>query len=465
MPFRRSFRVAALVVAVSLGVGAAQADAVITTVDGGGAATAPAEPVELPFDTVSVFQTGELTPAIRDRAFAAARAVNAPAVVARGFSGLLKGVRRNGAYVQRSSGAGWAFPMAVSALPLTAAGGVMGRDVSGVLSRGRVVMSQTSADIRGAKVGDVVDMVGPSGSTVSFVIGRIGSDAEVGGTELVMTTTMADRLGADIPTRVLIYGQFDRAALTAALARQGLCTSATGLICQTGSSLRTKVRRSWDPADPDAQLSLAETKRLLGEFDFYHAGLSASGWTAMNQTWVRKYLPARTTYPTGINARCNVGPLGAAHTVKSDLTAALREVVSSGLSFAIDVGNTNSFGGCGTGSVRFARITQALGAVSRHSWGQPIDMNTNSNCQGCVPRMDCRVVRIFRKHGFAWGGNFLTADGMHFEWVGEPRHALQYDSRFCDNLPTGRIQSLRTPPPAGRDTLFADDGFTAEEHD
>ena len=26
--------------------------------------------------------------------------------------------------------------------------------------------------------------------------------------------------------------------------------------------------------------------------------------------------------------------------------------------------------------------------------------------------MDHRVMRIFRKHGFAWGGNFLTDDGV-----------------------------------------------------
>ena len=58
-----------------------------------------------------------------------------------------------------------------------------------------------------------------------------------------------------------------------------------------------------------------------------------------------------------------------------------------------------------------------------------LDTNTVSNCQGCVPQMNCDVVRIFRKHGFAWGGNFLMPDGMHFEWVGERRDQLSYPSR------------------------------------
>jgi hypothetical protein len=271
-----------------------------------------------------------------------------------------------------------------------------------------------------------------------------------------MTPEMANKLGATIPTRVLIYGQFSRAAVNAALYKRGLCTSPSSVVCATNSALKAKVRRSWDPSDPDGQLSMAETKAALGEFDFYYAGLSASGWTSMNANWVRTYLPAgRDRYPTGILAKCN-------KVVKADLAAALQEVVNSGLAGAIDAANANRYGGCATGQVRFARITQALGSVSRHSWGQPLDTNTTSNCQGCVPRMDCRVVRIFRKHGFAWGGNFLTPDGMHFEWVGEPRNTLSYDSRFCDNLPTGRIQVFGPPPATARDTLFAADGFDGD---
>jgi hypothetical protein len=63
------------------------------------------------------------------------------------------------------------------------------------------------------------------------------------------------------------------------------------------------------------------------------------------------------------------------------------------------------------------------------------DINTATNAQGAVPQMNCDVVRIFRKHGFAWGGNFLMPDGMHFEYVGEPRHNIDYPSTYCPNKP------------------------------
>lgn len=467
-PRHRSAVLGAFLVA-SIACSAAQADAVITTVDGGASApaAAAAQPVELPFDAVSVFQTGQLGNDVRDRALAAAASVNAPATVGRGFTALMKSVRRGTAVVQRSTAIGWAFPMAVTALPLEAAAGVMGRDVSGVLARGQLVMGETSAGLRGARVGDLVDFVAPNGGTVTFVIGRIGTDQEVGGTEFVMSLPMADRLGARIPTRVIIYGQFDRAALTRALYNRGLCTAATGAVCVTNPALKAKVRRSWDPPDPDGQLSMAETKQLLGEFDIYYNGLTTSGWTALNSRWKAVYLPpAKEPYPLGISAMCNKGPLGAPNTVRSDLRAALNEVAAAGLASRIDVRNTNSYGGCAIGLARFARITQALGSISRHSWGQPIDMNTTANCQGCIPKMDCRVVNIFRKHGFAWGGNFLTPDGMHFEWVGERRDQLSYPSRFCRTTPTARSGAATTtarsavPSPSTREELFSDVGFT-----
>lgn len=446
MAARRLGAFSLLGVLVALSVGAAAAGPLVPTVDQGAIAESVASPREVAVDAVSVFQTGELTSTVRDAALASALEAGAPAVVGRGFTSLMTRLRRGAAVVQQSTGAGWGFPMAVTALPLDAVAAVMGRDVSSVLAAGEVTMGQTSAAVRGAQVGDVIDLVGPFGSTVSFTIGRIGTDQEVGGTELVMSPAMADRLGATIATRVLVYGQFDRTALMNSLRARGLY-----------SNSKVRIRHSWDAPDPDSTMSLAETKQQLGEFDLYYAGLSATGWTKMNAAWVAAYLPpSRELYPTGIRARCNV-------VVRADLRAALQEVVDSGLAWTIDVANANSYGGCATGTVRFARITQALGNVSRHSWGQPLDTNTVSNCQGCVPRMDCRVVRIFRKHGFAWGGNFLTPDGMHFEWVGEPRHTLQYQSKYCPNLVVTQPEWLPgSTRPVGRDTLFADDGLIDE---
>jgi hypothetical protein len=114
------------------------------------------------------------------------------------------------------------------------------------------------------------------------------------------------------------------------------------------------------------------------------------------------------------------------------------------------VGNTNTYGGCY--GPRFNRISGNLGILSRHSWGQALDTNTLQNCQGCVPTMSCAVVRIFRAHNFAWGGNFLFTDGMHFEWTGRRTDQLAFPSRYCPNPTPPRTESIAALAP--RRTFF-----------
>ena len=424
---------------------------------GGATATEPARiGAVVETDVVSVYQTGPITASVRDATLAAAAAAGAQASIGRGFTAPMWQLRRGATSIQMASAVGYAFPMAVTALPVETIRAVMGREVAAPVAQGQVVMGATTAALRGAQVGDVIDIGMRGGVTISFTIGRIGSEEEVGGTEIVMSLEQAALLGGTIDTRVVIFGFFDRAVLDGQLAAYGL-----------SSNSKVRIRRSWDAPDPDNTLGMAATKAILGEFDMNYAGVSTYGWTAVGAAWRNAYLPAsRETFPTGIRAYCNVQ-------VRADLAAALQEVATTYPSLVaasanqyftgIDVANTNNAGGCAVpGQARLSRITQALGSVSRHSWGQPLDTSTVANCQGCTPKMDCRIVRIFRKHGFAWGGNFLTPDGMHFEWVGEPRNTLQYPSKYCANLPGGALADTGEPPPDSRSIMFADDGLTAE---
>ncbi len=425
---------------------AAPADAPLQSIDLAADALAPAGYITSLGDAVSVYQTGELTAPIRDAALAAATDAGAAGVTGRGFSAGMTAVRRGPTVIQQSTGPGWAFPMSISALPLEALGGIFGRTIASPISQGSVIMGQTSAGLRGAVAGDRIDLMSAGGGTLTFTIGMVAADGDIGGTEILMSTQQAALLGATLDTRVLIYGRFSRPTLQAALADRGLA-----------SNSKVRIRQSWDAPDPDNTMSMSQTKALLGEFQMDYAHLSPLGWTSVDAEWRSAYLPnQRESFPAGVRAMCN-------KTVKADLAAALQEVVDSGLAGGIDAANSNSSGGCSAGQARLARITQSLGSVSRHSWGQPIDMNTTANCQGCVPKMDCRIVRIFRKHNFAWGGNFLTPDGMHFEWVGQMRNLLQYPSKYCPNLPVGQQQNANAPPPpSSRETLFADDGLSQE---
>jgi D-alanyl-D-alanine carboxypeptidase len=410
----------------------------LDTVDAPATGDAPARPVERFGDVASVFEVGPLQPDLEVAAISAAGDAGAAATTGRGASiGMLR-VTRAGGVVQQAP-EGFRIPMTVTALPPAAIANVMGRDVSGVLGAGTVVMGALTASLRGAQAGDDIDLVAADGSVVTMTIARVAPDAQIGGTELVMTYAAADRLGITTPTRVLIWGIESRAAFDAAVAAHGI-----------PGRRETRVARSWDPPNPDSTLSTAETKALLGEFAYQ---LTGDDTLVQDSTWVTTNLPAGRELLNDqipIRARCH-------HTIAADLNAALAEIAAAGLGPAIDITNTNTYGGCH--NARFNRINGELGFLSRHAWAMALDMNTVSNCQGCVPRMNCDVVRIFRRHNFAWGGNFLRPDGMHFEWVGERRDEVAGPSKYCPNDGQSTLGTGVAPSSGdSRATLFADDG-------
>lgn len=60
---------------------------------------------------------------------------------------------------------------------------------------------------------------------------------------------------------------------------------------------------------------------------------------------------------------------------------------------------------------------------SNHSWPTAIDINPSKNPYGkkLITDIPSRVVEIFKKNGFKWGGDYKSVkDAMHFEYVGEP---------------------------------------------
>ena len=66
---------------------------------------------------------------------------------------------------------------------------------------------------------------------------------------------------------------------------------------------------------------------------------------------------------------------------------------------------------------RLLRPDDPTAGISHHAWGAAIDINAGSNPFGGTPHQDPRLVRIFERWGFTWGGHWLVPDGMHFEFV------------------------------------------------
>lgn len=365
---------------------------------------------------ISVSQPAGISLATRARIRELAASIGARAYPGRAVMLGMTLVTRKGAdgsqmVVQRVR-KGWRVPMSTTVQPDEVVRNLLSTDAANALADGDVVMGESSARFRGARIGDELTLLDVRGRPVQFRLGFVAPDDIVGGGDLLISPLEADGLGATTVTRYTVMGFRNVKAADAAF-------DAAGFV----NGLTYRVRRTWDPPNPDATLGMGQAKLLVGEFAYTE---SKTGKITADPGWVHDNItPRRFFSGIAVRAACH-------RVVWAPLQGALNEVKRSGLEDLVDVDNTNVYGGCFY--ARLNRVSGNIGYLSRHSWGMAFDMNTNTNSQGRAPNMDCRIVRIFRKWGFAWGGNFTPADGMHFEFVGERRDNIAFPSRYCPNV-------------------------------
>ncbi|MEP7089794.1 MAG: M15 family metallopeptidase [Nocardioidaceae bacterium] len=151
-------------------------------------------------------------------------------------------------------------------------------------------------------------------------------------------------------------------------------------------------------APQTAVLSGGSVSRAVGTFSYTP---HPNGTVTPDPRWVSRYI-TRETMPI-------IGPVTGNRGMLPQLRAALDEVVRRGLTSAI---HPSEYAGCYV--PRFIANDPAKG-LSLHSWGMAVDLNVPGNQRGTVGEMDRRVVSIFKRWGFAWGGDWNYTDPMHFE--------------------------------------------------
>jgi D-alanyl-D-alanine carboxypeptidase len=147
-----------------------------------------------------------------------------------------------------------------------------------------------------------------------------------------------------------------------------------------------------------AVLSGSSVTDAVGTFSYTP---HADGRVTPEASWVRNYIRTESVPILGA-VTCNKGML-------PQLRAALTEVVQRGLAGTI---HRSMYGGCYY--PRYIGYDPSKG-LSMHTWGIAVDINVAQNQRGTVGQMDRRVVAIFKKWGFAWGGDWGYTDPMHFE--------------------------------------------------
>lgn len=360
--------------------------------------------------TLSISMNKSLTVAIANRISAAMRDAGAtPHRISFPTVGMTAH-SRNGRYLTRL-GSRWRIPMATMVAPAEYLRAVGGTDMVAAAGEGKVLMGETSAEMRGAEVGDTIVLRDLRFRMRTFTIGAIVPNAFVDWGDIFITSEAAQVLGAMSINRVTATNITSYSTVMAKLKSRGVVIGST-----------YRLRTSWDRENPDGTLGTSTLKELLGEFAFRPAGGSAiqieEKWKVDNISW-------RHTF-SDIPLRNNCHKV-----VVEAIQGALSEIAAKGLRKHVDVANANRYGGCYVG--RYNRMAGTFGAPSRHAYGAALDINTTQNYQWSVPKMNCDVVRIFRKWGFAWGGNFWPSDGMHFEYVGERRDTIGYPSQYCPN--------------------------------
>ena len=280
---------------------------------------------------------------------------------------------------------GWRIPLTLTTVEPGVAAPLVGPSATAALQRGDAVLGRASAALRSAAVGSTIQLLARDGRVHARRVGAVVDDARIAWSEVALATADAASLGIARPFAIDVWGA-SRAAIDAALRSAPRPPTALG------------IERSWGPPSPDHTLAAAQLKQRVGEVA-YRPG-SGDG-VALDPAWVRANIVTESVPALG-RVTCH-------RAVMPALRGALNDVVRAGLSGAL-----GRFGGCY--NPRLIRGGDSGGILSRHSYGIAVDVNTSRNTFGGRVELDGRVVDIFRRWGFAWGGTWVRPDGMHLEW-------------------------------------------------
>jgi hypothetical protein len=263
------------------------------------------------------------------------------------------------------------------AAPGTAESTALWQTVAG----GQLVASHAIAKQLRLPLGGNVTLAGARRTTV-----RLGGLATTGipGTDLVVDQSVGRLLGITAQKGVVLHAHGVDPTVLASRVRR-----------VAGSSADIDLLTA-PAASPVAFLTGSRAAKAFGAFSYRYY---PDGTIVPDARWVRENI---------VTARVPVlGTVTCHRLMIPQLRAALEDVVKAGLADTL-----HTYNGCYV--PRFME-RDPKHPVSLHTWGIAIDMDSASNGRGTRGTMDPRVVQIFKRWGFRWGGDWSWTDPMHFE--------------------------------------------------
>jgi hypothetical protein len=260
-------------------------------------------------------------------------------------------------------------------------------EVVGALERGDAVLGATSAQLREIEPGGTLRF---DGGTVT--VGAVAPDEAIGWSELLVNREVGVRLGIEHDRYLLALEDGPTQRRFEQRVRSYLPADTYLRVEAPGGTPYVRVASGVNPP--------VVMKTVFGEFAAAPR-TDDPAFLTMDPDWYDAHIVTEQVPILG-EVTCNAALMPA-------LRGALQELVDRGLDGLISI-----YSGC------YAARTVARSDTappSQHAYGAAIDIDAPTNGYGdTTPAMDPRVVGVFERHGFLWGGHFLIPDGMHFEY-------------------------------------------------
>ena len=253
------------------------------------------------------------------------------------------------------------------------------------VARGEAVVGHDAAKALGLALGkDVAVTAAKGGKDASLRLGALATTG-IPGTDLVVDDETGRRLGLPTATAMLLTAGKDKDPVALAGKVEKLVGDGAVVDLLTPPS-----------ANPVAFLTGSKAAKAFGAFSYRYF---PDGTIQPDARWVRENIRSETLPIMG-RVTCH-------RLMLPQLRGALQDVVDAGLSSSL-----KTFDGCYV--PRFIERNPE-NSISLHTWGIAIDMDASTNYRGIQGTMHPEVVKIFKRWGFRWGGDWTYTDPMHFE--------------------------------------------------